>query len=119
MNKQNKQSQHIEQEVLKTLENLDTLPKLKAPPFFGEKVKTKIDRLNTSKQASLQTLWQPVLLQAAMILLLIGLNGLVLISTWSTDRKSNDGSQQKLNINDFISEYGLNNSSKDIYPLFQ
>ncbi|MFK7908793.1 MAG: hypothetical protein AB8B69_26930 [Chitinophagales bacterium] len=119
MNKQNKDSQHVEQEVLKTLENLDSLPKLKAHPSFGTRVEAKIDRFNTSKQANLKTLWQPILLRAAMVFLLVGLNGLVLVNTWGTDKKTNDSSQQKLTINDFISEYGLNSNSKNLYPSFQ
>jgi len=119
MNKQNKNSQHIEEEVLKTLENLDTLPKLKAPPSFGARVEAKINRFNTSKQATSKIFWQPILLRAAMVLLLVGLNGLVLVNTWGTDKKTNDSSQQKLTINDFISEYGLNSNSKNLYPLFQ
>ncbi len=119
MNKQNKKSEYAEQEVLETLENLETLPKLKASPHFGAKVEAQINRLNSSTQVITRPFWQPILLQAAMVLLLIGLNGLVLVNTWNIGPKPKGDSQRGLTINDFISEYGLNSSSKDMYPLFQ
>ena len=45
MDKQDNQQQYVEEEVLNTFKNLETLPKLKASPLFGAQIKEKIERL--------------------------------------------------------------------------
>lgn len=48
MNK--KQLHQIDEEVLKTLENLETLPKLKASSFFAARLEAKIEGLSNLKK---------------------------------------------------------------------
>lgn len=116
MNKQNR-LQEIEQEVAKTLGNLENLPKLEAKPFFASRVKAKIKHAPKKSKLNLQS--QPVLLRVAMITLLVGLNLTVFFQVWSSQTTQAYTNYQVASFNDFLWEYQLNTSKEDGYSNFQ
>ena len=41
-----KRNEHIENEINKTIESLDSFPKVKADPFFATRLQVKLDKKN-------------------------------------------------------------------------
>ncbi len=118
MNKQNL-LQEVEQEVAKTLENLESLPKLEAEPFFDTRLEAKIKYLHPPKKNNLNLQWQLILLRAAMITLLVGLNITVLLQVWGSQTTHKHKNHPTSSFNNFLSEYQLNADKGDIYSNFQ